>query len=173
MPPQPRGQAWQAYRCFWRLITVSPESFSTRSNVKSSTDDPPQFLIGVSPVKPENMVSPGVPHVLNIRLTMPFVAGALKPVLATSLLIKLMNLTLSLSAILASFLYSAKNCLANALTSSGRATEISFAPKKETAFSFLLPITAPRPDLAAIRALSVAIPDMRESFSPDMPIDAI
>ena len=38
------------------------------------------------------------------------------------------------------------------------------------AFSFFEPITAPKPDLAAILPLSLTIPDINDRFSPDCPM---
>ncbi len=46
------------------------------------------------------------------------------------------------------------------------------APPSTTAFNFFEPITAPRPDLAAILPRSLEIPDIKESFSPAGPMHA-
>ena len=143
------------------------------SNVKSFAGVPSQFFTGVSPVMPENIVNPGVPHVPKRSFMLPFVAGGSRGEFATSLLRKLRNLMDSLSPSPASCLNSFKKFAFNAFTSSGRATAILVEPLKETAFKFLLPMTAPSPERAAIRALSVAMPEISESFSPAMPMEAI
>ena len=45
-------------------------------------------------------------------------------------------------------------------------------PENTTALSFLAPITAPSPERAAMRPLSVQMPEIRERFSPAGPMQA-
>ncbi|OPZ35038.1 MAG: hypothetical protein BWY96_02927 [Spirochaetes bacterium ADurb.BinA120] len=65
-----------------------------------------------------------------------------------------------------------RNFLLSALILSGSAAGTFMEPFTASAFRFLLPITAPRPERAAIRPASVTIPEMRESFSPALPMQA-
>ena len=62
--------------------------------------------------------------------------------------------------------------LVSLLISSLSYPSILLFPSRTIAFSFFEPITAPRPDLAAILPLSFDIPEISDSFSAAIPIVA-
>ena len=118
------------------LISI-PEILLSLSSGKSSFVVPPQFFIGVSPTLAVITLLMHVPKVFNARIAPPFV-------------------------LFIPSLYS----LVSSINASLFAREIVLFPLSTIAFNFLDPITAPRPDLAAILPLSLTIPDINESFSP-------
>ena len=129
---------------------------------------PFQFLMGESPHSMDIWLSATVPHLrYMLKTSLPSMAMAvgstLKSVPVKAFILPDTGMaggSFLLTALLI-WCMDARSC-----------TGMRFLPSSTTALRRLEPITAPRPERAAILPLSVQMPDMSESFSPAGPMSA-